>query len=173
MERMNARTREALTGAVILAAGFVFLAVTYSSSGRKVAAGYDVTATFNKTDGLAENAAVRMSGLVVGKVSGYRLDENYRAVVTMHVRPGLAVPLDSAALIHTDGLLGAKYIELQPGGEDKLVKPGGAMLYTQDSVDIVDLLEKIVDQAKSKRAKAQAEAQADAQTAGQGGGEVK
>jgi phospholipid/cholesterol/gamma-HCH transport system substrate-binding protein len=76
--------------------------------------------------------------------------------------------MDTAALIHTDGLLGSKYIELQPGGEDKLVKPGGAVIYTQDAVDIIDLLEKIVDQAKSKRAKLQAQAQI--QTDGDGAG---
>jgi phospholipid/cholesterol/gamma-HCH transport system substrate-binding protein len=146
------RSMEAWTGAVVLAAGAFLLAHVYSGSGKKVDPGYDVRATFKKTDGLVYGAQVRMSGLVIGKVSGYRLDDTYRAIVTMHIKPGFELPKDSSALIHSDGLLGAKYIEIQPGGDEENVKANGALIYTQDSVDLVELLEKIVAMAKARRA---------------------
>ncbi|TAN49839.1 MAG: outer membrane lipid asymmetry maintenance protein MlaD [Rhodospirillales bacterium] len=146
------RSLEAWTGAAVLLAGVFLLGHVYSGTGKKDVPGYDLRATFKRTDGLGYGAEVRMSGLVVGHVTGYRLDESYRAVVTLHLNPDIALPLDTAALIHTDGLLGAKYVELQPGGDDANIKPNGAVVYTQDSVDLVDLLEKIVAMAKARRA---------------------
>jgi phospholipid/cholesterol/gamma-HCH transport system substrate-binding protein len=146
------RSLEAWTGAMVMAAGAFLLATVYSGSGKKVEPGYDVRATFKKTDGLMYGAQVRLSGMVVGKVAGYKLDDSYRAIVTLHIKPGVELPKDTSALIHTDGLLGAKYIELQPGGDEDVIKPNGAVVYTQDSVDLVDLLEKIVAMAKARRA---------------------
>lgn len=146
---------EATTGVLVVAAGAFLLATVYSGSGKKVEAGYDVRATFKKTDGLAYGAQVRLSGMVVGKVSGYKLDDAYRAIVTLHLQPGVELPKDSSALIHSDGLLGAKYVELQPGGDEDNIKPNGAIVYTQDSVDLVELLDKIVTMAKARRAEFQ------------------
>lgn len=146
------RGLEAATGAVVVAAGALLLAFVYSGTGKKQDPGYDVRATFKRTDGLFYGAQVRLSGMVVGKVTGYKLDDAYRAVVTLHMKPGVELPKDSAALIHSDGLLGAKYIELQPGGDEDVIKPNGAITYTQDSVDLVDLLDKIVAVAEARRA---------------------
>lgn len=146
------RSLEALTGTVVIAAGALLLAFVYSGTGKKQEPGYDVRATFKRTDGLFYGAQVRLSGMVVGKVTGYKLDDAYRAVVTLHLKPGVELPKDSAALIHSDGLLGSKYVELQPGGDEDVIKPGGAITYTQDSVDLVDLLDKIVAVAEARRA---------------------
>ncbi|CAA6603902.1 ABC-type transport system involved in resistance to organic solvents, periplasmic component [Rhodospirillaceae bacterium LM-1] len=137
---------------MVIAAGALLLAYVYSGTGKKEEPGYDVRATFKRTDGLSYGAQVRLSGIVVGKVAGYKLDDSYRAIVTLRLKPGVELPKDSSALIHTDGLLGAKYIELQPGGDAENLKAGNAITYTQDSVDLVDLLEKIVGMAKARRA---------------------
>lgn len=145
------RGLEAGTGVAVIAAGALLLGYVYSGTGKKVDPGYDVRATFKKTDGLVYGAQVRLSGMVVGKVTGYKLDDSYRAVVTLHLQPGVELPKDTSALIHTDGLLGSKYVELQPGGDEDLIKPNGAVLYTQDSVDLVELLDKIVSMAKARR----------------------
>lgn len=146
------RTKEALTGSIVLLVGVLFIAQAYMGSSRKTEPGYDVTVTFQRTDGLFEGAAVRLSGMVVGRVTTFRLDDSFRAVTTLRLRPEIKLPADTAALIHSDGLLGAKYIELQPGGDERMIRAGGAIAYTQDSIDLVDLLEKIVNQAKAKRA---------------------
>lgn len=148
------RTKEALTGTLVLLAGLLFIAQAYMGSSRKTEPGYDVSVTFQRTDGLFEGAAVRLSGMVVGRVTAFRLDDSFRAITTLRLRPDVKLPADTAALIHSDGLLGAKYIELQPGGDEKIIRPGGTIVYAQDSVDLVDLLEKIVNQAKAKRAQA-------------------
>ncbi len=146
------RSIEAWTGAAVILTGALLLGYVNSGTGKKEAPGYDLRATFKRTNGLGYGAEVRMSGMVIGRVTGYRLDESYRSVVTLRLNPDIALPKDTAALIHTDGLLGAKYIELQPGGDDANIKPGGSLVYTQDSLDLVDLLEKIVAMAKARRA---------------------
>jgi phospholipid/cholesterol/gamma-HCH transport system substrate-binding protein len=136
---------------VVILTGLLLFAYLYTNTGKKEVEGYDIYATFNATDGLRDGAAVRLSGVKVGTVAGYELDARFRSKVTLRLASGTLLPSDSAALIHTDGLLGEKYIELQPGGEDKFLKPGGTISFTQDSIIIVDLMEKIVEKAKARR----------------------
>ena len=58
---------------------------------------------------------------------------------------------DTAAVIQTDGLLGAKYIELKPGGDETMLKPGQEISFTQDAMVLEELVGMIIDQAKAKR----------------------
>lgn len=113
--------------------------------------GYGLEAVFQRSEGLAIGAEVRMAGILVGRVTGQTLTDNFRAKVTLQIDNGIQVPDDSAAIIETDGLLGAKYIELQPGGAEETLPPGGQIEYTQGSVIIEELLAKIVNSAKARR----------------------
>ena len=146
------RESETAIGAAVLAFGALILGLTYGSSGRASMPGYDLVARFNKAEGVSSFTDVRLGGMVVGKVVGQSLDDNFRAVIRIRIDPTLKLPDDTAALIQTDGLLGAKYISLQPGAEDNILKPGDEIQYTQDSVNVQDLLELIIAQAKAKRA---------------------
>ena len=40
----------------------------------------------------------------------------------------------------SDGLLGGKYLQLVPGGDEKLLAPGGTVTITQSAVNIEQLL---------------------------------
>jgi phospholipid/cholesterol/gamma-HCH transport system substrate-binding protein len=51
---------------------------------------------------------------------------------------------DAIALIRTKGLIGEKYIEITPGGSDKLIPPGGKIRDTQPAVDLEELISKYV-----------------------------
>ncbi len=79
------------------------------------------------------------------------LDSRFRALLTLRVAPGIELPKDSAALIETDGLLGSKFIALQPGADDKNLKPNSEFQFTQSSMNLNDILELIISQAESKR----------------------
>ena len=48
----------------------------------------------------------------------------------MRLAPEVQLPTDSAALIQTDGLLGAKFITLQPGADEANLKPGEVLHYS-------------------------------------------
>lgn len=152
---MITREKETLIGAIVVAGLALVLATSYGGSGRASVQGYDLTARFNKAEGIAVGSDVRLSGVSVGKVVGQSLDNRYRAVLAMRVNADVQLPDDSAALIQTDGLLGSKFIALQPGGSEANLKPGQEFAATQDSMNVRDLLEMIIDQANAKRASAQ------------------
>lgn len=145
--------RETAIGAAVL--GILVLVVAWNAADLDQPAeqveGYRLTAVFQRTDGLSNGAQVRLAGIPVGRVAEQVLDERYRAHVTLRIDRDVALPEDSAAIIETDGLLGAKYVELQPGGAEDMLEPGSRMEYTQDAVVIEDLLAKIVAQAKARR----------------------
>jgi len=155
---MSSETRREMTvgTAVLVVAAAVF---AYSSSGIGDPQGrtvlrngaYDLHAVFTQADGIGLDTEVRIAGLPFGKVVDMQLDEHYRAVVTLRVPGGVPLPEDSAAMILTEGLLGAKFIELEPGGAMDSLDPGDTLDYTQDSLIIEDLLAKIVARAKQQR----------------------
>lgn len=107
------------------------------------------TADFARIDGVHMGAPVRLAGVTVGKVTELKLDERFRAVVTLEFDRDVPVPDDSAAVVETDGIFGSKYIELQPGGSETNLKRGARLAFTQDAVIIEDLIAKIVQQAKA------------------------
>ncbi len=147
---MTKSSTEILIGALVVAGLIFVIGILYAGSGRDVRTGYDVLVRFQRLDGLSVGSEVRLAGLPVGKILSQTLDEQFWAVVTMRINNGIPLPNDTAAAIHTDGLLGGKYIELQPGGDEDMIPPGGSVRYTQNSVLVQDLLELIVSQLQNK-----------------------
>jgi phospholipid/cholesterol/gamma-HCH transport system substrate-binding protein len=147
--------RDTIIGAIVVAVAAVLLGLVYLKEDRPSrqdsAAGYLLSARFNRADGISVGSDVRLSGVSVGKVVEQHLAPDFRAVVTMRIVPNIALTTDTAAAIHTDGLLGAKFIELKPGGDDEVLKPGQEIGYTQDSMVLEDLMDMIIQQAKAKR----------------------
>lgn len=114
--------------------------------------GYELVGVFKQADGVGLGSEVRLAGLPVGRVVGHTLDEHYRAVLTVRLdRDDIILPEDTAAKIETDGLLGAKYIELEPGGAFDMLSSGDRLSYTQDAVIVEELLATIVSRAKVAR----------------------
>jgi len=149
--------REYMVGimaAALLAAVLVFTALA-NRGAAQAGAGEDafiLTAAFNRADGIHVGSPVRVAGMAVGDVAKAALDAEQRAVLTFRFTSALDLPEDTAAVIETDGLFGTKYIELRPGGTDELLKSGGRISYTQDSVIIEDLVELVVQRAKAAAA---------------------
>jgi phospholipid/cholesterol/gamma-HCH transport system substrate-binding protein len=135
---------ETIIGAVVLAAAGLFLFFTYSTGYQKVD-GYDVTAKFNRVDGLALGSDVRLSGLTIGRVVSTQLDPaTFLAIIDMRIDRKVKLPVDTAAKITSDGLLGSNYVALEPGGDEKMIADGGQITATQDPVNIVDLVGRFI-----------------------------
>ena len=150
--KVKGEDRDIVVGAVVLVTAALLFAMVYDKEAHTASgSGYSLLARFRHADGLAIGAEVRLSGVVVGKVVKEELDSQYRAVTTLRLEPNLALPTDTAAAIQTDGLLGAKYLDLKPGGDDAALKPGAEITYTQDSLMLEDLLEMIISQGRAKR----------------------
>lgn len=132
---------ETLIGAAVLGVAIVFIVFAYSMGGPKTVEGYVLTGKFDRVDGLVEGSDVRLSGIKIGTVTRQTLDpETYLAVITMNIKPEIKLPRDSSAQVASDGLLGDKYLSLQAGGDDEMLKPGGEIEHTQGSVDLLSLV---------------------------------
>jgi phospholipid/cholesterol/gamma-HCH transport system substrate-binding protein len=144
MARHNAA--ELASGAVVLAVAGGFLVFAVANTGKSFGdGGYALHASFDHVDGLALGADVRVAGVKVGSVEGIRLDpKNFLADVTFSVADGVKLSTDSSATVATDGLLGGKYLDVAPGGEEKMLAQGGTMTITQGSVNLESLLGKYI-----------------------------
>jgi len=129
--------------------------VAFSYAGNKLSTEasvgtYPVVATDNRVDGLVEGDAVRLGGIRVGTVGAQVLDADFRAVVTLNLDSASQVPVDSAAAIHTDGLFGSKFVVLEPGIEEAVLKAGDRLQYTQGAVVVSELLDLIIDEGRAR-----------------------
>ena len=132
---------ETLLGALVLAVAAGFIAFAYTRSSVATVSGYEVTASFNRVDGLTVGSDVRIGGIKIGSVIEQRLDPvTFQAVLRMSVSDDIELPTDSAAAVASDGLLGGKFIDIQPGGEDALLADGGHITFTQSSLLLEDLI---------------------------------
>ena len=143
---MQNSTVETLIGAVVIAIAVLFLFFAYNGSGiGSISGGYDVTARFNRADGVNVGTDVRLSGIKVGTVDKLSLDpKTYNAVLTLALDSSVKLPDDSSVRITSDGLLGNQYLSIEPGGSMQMIKPGGQIENTQGSIDLIGLLGKTV-----------------------------
>jgi len=136
---------ETLMGALVLAVAALFAVFAYNSTSVRAVAGYEVTAKFERVDGLARGADVRLSGIRIGTVIDQRLEaETFLAVVRMTIDSSIKLPVDTVAQVTSEGLLGGNFLALVPGGDDKTIPPGGQIKYTQPPVNLVQLLGKFM-----------------------------
>lgn len=150
---MSRNTREIVVGGgaiVILAFILAFLYAGKQITGTTAAGGYIVKAAFNRVDGLLPGAQVRLGGIPVGRVETQVLDGYYRAQVSLFIDAGVKLPLDTSAAINTDGLFGSKYIVLEPGGDEKYLKAGGRIEFTQDALIVSQLLDLIIAKGRAR-----------------------
>ena len=142
---MQKNILETLMGAVVLLVAGVFLVFAYQSSQMRVEDGYAVSGRFTNASGISLGSDVRIGGIKVGVVSDLALDaSSYQAVVTMNIRKATKIPKDSSAAIVSAGLLGEKYIQITPGGDDQMLSQGGKIAFTQSSVNLEELIGKFM-----------------------------
>lgn len=136
---------ETVMGAAVVAVAILFVVLAYSSASVSAVGGYEVDARFNRVDGLNVGSDVRLGGIKIGSVADLSLDTTtYQAVATLGIISDVVLPTDSSARILNEGLLGGTYIDIQPGGDEEMIAAGGRFEYTQDPINLVDLLGRFV-----------------------------
>jgi phospholipid/cholesterol/gamma-HCH transport system substrate-binding protein len=119
---------------------FTFRVSKWGGIGEK---GYKLTVDFETAAGLEPKANVKMAGVPVGKVEEIQLVGN-RARLILRIDEGIRIPVDSVASIQTQGLLGEKYVEIQPGKQaDRLLPHGGRIANTQPPVNLDEIVRKV------------------------------
>lgn len=141
-------------GSLVAMIGIVIFAYSYLSDGREtVDDGYTLHARYKAIDGISVGADVLLAGIPVGQVTKQWYDGSANsAMISMKINSQYEIPYDSAAMILSDGIFGAKYIKISPGGEYDMLGDGDEFEYVQDSVIFEELLEKVIVTSENKRA---------------------
>ncbi len=105
---------------------------------------YTVYAEFEKAGGIKPGAVVEMAGVDIGKVKGVRLSKDYGALVEITIYSSVKLQEDAIASVKTKGLIGEKYLQITPGGSEKIISDGGKIRETESAIDIEELLQKYV-----------------------------
>ena len=104
---------------------------------------YTLYAKFNKVTGLRVGNPVTMFGLNIGRVESFKLDQkDQMVVVDFKIDNGIEIYDDAIASIKTEGLIGDKFVSIDPGGSGELLKSGDIITDTESPTDIMDLVSK-------------------------------
>jgi phospholipid/cholesterol/gamma-HCH transport system substrate-binding protein len=102
---------------------------------------YILQARFGTVSGLKVGSPVEIYGIQVGQVDKLDIDPaKQMARVEMEIRKGIKVFDDGSASVKTAGLIGDKFIKIDPGGAGTLLQPGGTITETSSALDIEDLI---------------------------------
>ena len=116
------RSARLKVGIFVLASIAIFVYGVFTISGQEelFEREYKVKTYFNNSAGLLEGAYVRLSGVGVGSVSSISFSDDLslgkvQVVMEINKRALARISKDSHATIKTEGLLGAKFVEIVPG----------------------------------------------------------
>jgi len=136
---------ETVMGGVVLVVAALFLFFAYSTSQVRAVQGYQVTAQFERIDGIRDGGDVRIAGVKVGSIQSATLDpKTFLAEVRMSIDPAYKLPDDPVAEIVSAGLLGDRYLALVPGGSEQMIAPGGRIKFTQAPVSLENLIGQMI-----------------------------
>lgn len=104
-----------------------------------------IHAAFERVDGISEGNDVKMGGIKIGQVATMRLDpKSLQATLVLAIDPTIPLPKDSSASIASESLLGGKFVDIVPGGDDQNLEQGDHLHHTQSSVNIEKLIGKMI-----------------------------
>jgi phospholipid/cholesterol/gamma-HCH transport system substrate-binding protein len=105
---------------------------------------YTVYADFAKAGSIKPGSNVEIAGVEVGRVRSIHLDKDYQAHVGLQISGKVKLQEDAIASIKTKGLIGENYVQITPGGSDRMLADGGKIRETESAVDIEELISKYV-----------------------------
>lgn len=144
---MSRNMLETVTGAFVLivATWFLLFFMQHNTGVSVEHDHYALFAKFEQADGVAIGTPVRISGVKVGVITGEHIDPtSYSAVIDFSIDEKIKIPVDSIAKISSEGLIGGKYLSIVPGGDDKMLKSGEEVKFTQSSINLETLIGKMI-----------------------------
>ena len=142
---MKKKPVETIMGLVVLIVALLFLAFAYRVSDLQVVKGYQLKAEFMKVGGLSVGSDVRINGIKVGTVTSQKLNgDDYMADVTFSISANIKLPKDSTVSIVSDGLVGDKFVKIEPGKSKEYLQSGDSFKNTKDFKTIEDMVGEII-----------------------------
>lgn len=105
---------------------------------------YPLFARFTSVSGLRVGSSIEMLGIEIGRVEKLTMDQEEQvAVVKFRIQNGIKIYNDAIASIKTEGLIGDRYVSIDPGGGfDEQLQPGEFITETESPTDIQELISK-------------------------------
>lgn len=136
---------ETVLGAIVLLVASAFLLYSTTATKAGAVSGYEVFVRFNEIGGLKKGNDVRIGGVKIGSIKSIDLDPaTYQAKVTMSIEDDVKIPVDTAARVSSESLMGGAYIGLDVGGDSENIRSGGTVKYAQDAQNLEQLLGKFI-----------------------------
>ena len=136
---------ETIMGLVVLIIAIVFLVFAYNVSDLQVVKGYTLNAEFMKVGGLSIGSDVRINGIKVGTVTAQNLNnDDYTVKVAFSISSDVKLPKDSTVAIVGDGLMGDKFVKIEPGKDKEFLADGDKFTKTKDFKTLEDMVGEII-----------------------------
>lgn len=104
---------------------------------------YILYARFPSVSGLRPGSVVEIHGIEAGKVGRLSIDQaKQMALVELKIHKGIKVYDDATATIKSAGIIGDKFVKVDPGGSGEVLKPGTTIVDTSTPPDIEELIGK-------------------------------
>jgi phospholipid/cholesterol/gamma-HCH transport system substrate-binding protein len=132
---MNKSSMEVKVGLFFLVGLAVFAYVWFKVLDLELKEGFIIKVHFKSVEGLVKEAQVQIAGIKVGVVKDIHYDpEVGKAMVSMEIREAYrnSIPEGSKAVLKTKGLLGDKYVSIDPG------KPNARKLKPNEEIAAVE-----------------------------------
>jgi phospholipid/cholesterol/gamma-HCH transport system substrate-binding protein len=145
---MRANYKVELASGIFLLLGIaalVWLATSATDYGQDIGKEtYTISARFTNVGDLRDRAPVKIGGVTVGMVESISLDPvSFEAVVQMNVASRFnEIPSDTGASVLTSGVLGDRYIGLEPGGAPDMLEDGDEIFITQSALVLEQIIGK-------------------------------
>ena len=136
---------EIIVGTFVLGCAIYFFFLSFNKSGISASQTYQISAKFNNIDGVGPGSDVKISGVKVGTVVSEAIDPiTYQAILKFDINRDIKLSTDSSIKILSSGLLGGKYLAIEIGGEEEILKDGDKIQFTQSGVNFEELLGKFI-----------------------------
>jgi len=139
-------TRDFLVGCFVLVglAAVAYLSLSVGGVSYTGPKGLKLFADFDEIGGLKPRAPVVVSGVKVGEIESIDLADDYRARVHLNLDPTLKLSTDTSASIVTSGVLGDRYVSLQPGADTQTLASGDQIEFVESAVILERLIGKLI-----------------------------
>ena len=149
----NSKTRDFTVGFFVLVGlgAIAYLSFRIGGLNHPGRGGMHLFAKFDSVADLRPKAPVQLAGVTVGQITSISLADDYRARVDFTVERDVKLPVDTEASIVTAGLLGDRYLALEPiGNEEGFLKDGDEIAYTQKALVLENLVGKFLANVEDK-----------------------
>lgn len=104
---------------------------------------YSLSTRFRSVSGLKTGNAVEMFGIEIGRVGRLTMDQKDQvAVAELRIQKGVDIYADAIASVKTSGLIGDRYVQVDPGGADEKLKHGDSIIETESAIDLQEIIGK-------------------------------